>query len=242
MALTFLQAVNLVFKRAGIVAGDTSAITSFTDDSLQLAIDRCTQIWNEALQELFILKVFPIQVKQGSITLVTDQQSYSLASDFESMAGNTYENRIFKCAAKNLVLYEYPGGYVQLYRDRPNFSNYNGQPQGWAIDPTQSLTVYTDTLPKSGQNGDVYTYLYNKTILLSTTTDTFPFSDTIVYSLVPAVADLLRISNDAVPREGIAATTGFKRAVLIAKQDGILTQWGVRRETQSESRYFQESV
>jgi len=230
MAYTFLQATNAVLKRVGEVAGDAGAITSFTDTTLQRAIDVALQIWNETLHELFIRGSFSQETATGTITIVTGTREYSLASDFEEFSGDSWDTRVLVNANDTFAIHEYPGGYQKMFADQPDPSDFTGQPRAWAIN-TSNGTLRLDTTPTSDQNGDVYSYLYDKRISLTATTDTFPVSDTVVDSLVPVVSELWHIDMAKTARDPVSANAGFKRALLLARKTKARTRYGVRRRS-----------
>ncbi len=83
MATTFLTAVSDSLIRAKEFR---SAISSFTDTAKQQEIDVMIQVWNEAIDDMMALGVWPGDVAEGSITLVTGTKEYSTETDFVAMA------------------------------------------------------------------------------------------------------------------------------------------------------------
>jgi hypothetical protein len=184
MAYTFLQAMNATLKRVGIIQGDSGNLTDFSDSPRQTDIDVMIQSWNEILNELYKFKEFPQEVASSTITLATGTREYALASDFEGfvesyLTDETNGDRIF----------EYPGGFRQMTNDQLQPANYTGQPLYFAVSPVNGK-VRLDTVPTSDENGNVYTYYYTKRLSLSATTDTFPFSDTVVELLYLPVCEI----------------------------------------------------
>lgn len=220
MAKTFLTATNDVLKRAGIIAGSSGELSSFTDTSRQRHIDKVIQIWNEVVHELYSLGVFQGEVATGTITLATSTREYALPSDFEQMSGDTYRTRKL-VNTDNYTMHEYPGGYVAMFADQPDPSDFTGRPQFWAINEAND-TIRVDSTPTSDENGDVYSFLYDKTITLSTTTDTFPFTDTVVVALTPVVAEIFMIKEE----NPTISRPSFLRALRIASQKNADKEWG----------------
>ena len=205
MAIVFLQAINATLKRVRIVQGDagelatdtTSTATgavatgAFTDSGRQTQIDLVLQVWQEAAHVLFDLALLPNEAATATVDLVTAQREYSMPSNFERIAGESREERVFRGATTFLILTEYPGGYARMLRDQPNATDFTGDPQHWAISPVDGTQIRFDREPTADQNGDSYNILYEKRIAITATmaTETLPFSDTVADALVPVVAE-----------------------------------------------------
>lgn len=233
MAYTALQAVNALFKRTGVVAGDAGAITSFTDTTKQREIDVALQAWNEVIDEAYSSGQFKGEVDEGSITLVDDsgntaRTEYSLASDFEKFVeAPGYNSPVLVNAAKGYRLFEYPGGYPKMFADQADPTDYTGQPNYFVINP-DSGSLRPDTHPESGEEGDVYKYLYEKRLNISSTTDTFPFSDDAVDAMLSPVAELWRVIINREAREGNYARAAFVRGLKVMQQGQVRRFYGRR--------------
>lgn len=183
MAYTFLQKINSSLKEARIIQGTSGELTTFTDSSRQESIDRMIKSWNDAIDELYQIGTFKGEVATDTFTLVTGTREYSLASDFEEMTGDPVE------PTNNNVLKPYPGGWPKMRVDQPDPDDYEGRPRFWTLNEvTGDLRI--DTNPTSDENGEVYTYVYEKRINLSAITDTFPFSDDVADALESAAVQL----------------------------------------------------
>lgn len=221
MAFTFLQAVNETLKRVGVIHGDAGELTNFVDTARQQNIDVARSIWNEIIHELFTMELFSRGVREGQFVLVTDIREYDLEPDFEIMAADIIRNE-----SETRILTPYQGGYVQLWGDQPDPADFTGQPLYWAINPTSNM-IRVDVTPKSSENGDIYKYLYMKRIFLSAVGDTFPFSDTVVDSLIPATAQIWerdRKGRKFFDRQLFRAS--FNRAVFYLTQSRPRTTYG----------------
>lgn len=221
MAFTLLQAINRTLKRHGTIAGSSGELTSFTDTSRQRTVDLCLQVWNEVVHELYSYGTFQGEQSVGTLTLTTGTTVYAVPSDFEQMSGETWETKVM-VNTDNYRLHEYPGGHQQLYADQPDPSDFSGRPTHWVLDKTQN-SFKVDATPTADENGDAYTFLYDKEIVLDDTTDTFPFSDTVVRALVPVVADLMRIDD----KEARLASPSFRRALKYVNQSNASKEYGV---------------
>lgn len=182
MAYTFLQAMNASLEEAKIVTSD-SELTTFTSSAIQHQIDLMKASWNDVVRELHRAGIFSGETAEGTITLASGTTAYSFATDFEIMVGDPID------ATNNHRLTEYPGGYLRLREDRADLSTYTGLPQHWCENPTtKKLTL--DSTPTAGEVGRIYTYVYEKRQNLSATTDTFPFSDTVVDAIRSSVVQV----------------------------------------------------
>lgn len=227
MSTTLLTGVNDVLKRIGEIAGDAGAISSFTDSSRQRAIDTVIMLWNEAVYALYALGSFRGEVKEGDITLVSGSREYDAETDFQQFAGQDYETRVLVNAENGFVLHEYKGGYLQMYRDQPDPSDYAGQPSHWALSEVNGK-IRLDATPQSDQDGDIYTYLYEKRIALTVTTDTFPFPDTVYDSMRPMVAEVARNELQGKARSADWAQNAAKNAVKLLAQGKAKSTYGNR--------------
>lgn len=233
MAYTFIDGINRVLKRVGVIQGDAGDLTDFTESSKQIDIDVAIQVWNEMLHELYSRNLFKGEAAEGSITLVTGTttatdylapREYALASDFERMSGKKYGTRILYNESNGHKLTEYPGGYDQLKADRPLATDYVGTPRHWVINPIRG-GIELDTNPGSGDSGDVYKYLYDKRLALTATGDTFPFSDTVVDALVPSVSQLWKRDRNN-QFDGDIFRVSFNRAVEYLTQGQSRKRYG----------------
>lgn len=184
MAYTFLQAVNIVLQRVSATKGDAGALTSFVDTARQIDIDQARLAWNDLVQSFYSQGLFSQGVSEDTIILVLGQREYDLAADFETWGAETMREE-----TDNLLMLPYRGGYEAMWDQQLDPNDFTGQPSRYAINP-QNSKLRIDTNPESEQVGDTYKYLYKKRLFLSTTTDTFAFSDTVVDLASIAVAEM----------------------------------------------------
>ena len=223
---TYLTAVNDTLRRVGVIAGDASVLTTFTDTQRQREVDIVLQVWNEIVHELYDLGSLQGEVADGSITLVTDTDNYAVETDFEQMAGATYLTRVL-VNSDGRRLTEYPGGYRQMFIDQPDRSDFTGAASYWAFNLTNN-TIRLDKRPTSDENGDVFNYVYDKRLNLSATTDNMPFSDTVTEALQSVVAEIFRIVMHGETRDPISSIAGFKRAASLITQKKPRRRYGRR--------------
>lgn len=178
--------MNASLKRARVIQGDAGELTSFTDSARQNDIDLTIQLWNELITDMYGMGLFKIGTDEDTITLVDDSSNtqrteYSLASDFEEFA-----NDVMVDQTNGREMFPYPGGYSKMFRDQIIPSNFNGVPGHYTINPSTG-DLYLSTHPTAEEVGVVFRYIYKKRLAISLITDIFPFSDTVVDALVPAV-------------------------------------------------------
>lgn len=219
MAYTFLQAVNKTLKKVNVIHGDAGELETFVDTARQQNIDIAKDIWNELIHELFTLELFSRGSREGQFVIVTDIREYDLESDFEQMASDIIRNE-----SESWFLKPYKGGYLQLWNDQIDPSDYQGQPLAWAINPSSSK-IRIDRDPTSTENGDIYKYLYVRRLSLQDESDVFPFSDTVVDSLTPATAEMWKRDRSKDFDKGLMGLS-FNRAVSYLTQARPKTEYG----------------
>lgn len=184
MAETLLKGVNEVLKKVGMVTGDATELTSFTDSGRQRWIDVAIQAWNEAIDELYSNsgQPRPNRFSEGTITLVAGTRAYAV-SDAQRIFWPFRED------TNGWRIEEYTPGYQTLVASQLVPANYTGRPLFGCIRPTDGY-VYLDRIPQSGEAGLVFTYGYESDAELALTTDTMPFNDGVFRAMIPAVAQL----------------------------------------------------
>lgn len=181
---TLLEGVNRVLKRAQILDSDLASLTS---SGKQPWINVAIQVWNEVLIDLYDKTTipYPTEVGTGSITLVTGDRDYALASDLIQLRFP------LKDETNGQFISEYPGGYMQLVQDQVFINDETGLPYLAAFDPEDG-ELYLDKIPTSSENGLVYKYWYDKDLEMTLAADTFPFNNHVYLSIIPAVTELWR--------------------------------------------------
>ena len=181
-----MQAVNAILKKVGQIHGDSSALVTLTSASRQRTIDLAIQAVNEGIDELYSIGGIPLPNEQaeGTITLVTGTRSYALASDLILL------RYPFIDQTNTQYINPFPGGYNSIIQADPE-RNDTGLPHWGAISPVNGQ-FYLDRSPTSVENGNIYTYQYDKELEMTVTTDTVPFKDVVFRAMVPAWAQLVR--------------------------------------------------
>lgn len=184
MSVTLLDAVNLLLKRVGLVAGDAQPLESLTDSARQRGIDLAIQVIGEGVDALFTAQdlPMPLSVAEGTITLETGVHAYELAEDLVRMRWPLTDR------TNNQYMFEYPGGYDDLIVADPDQS-FTGLPNYGCIRETDGM-LYVERSPTAAEDGRVYTYFYDKDLTLDEATDVMPFNAAVARAMVPAWAQI----------------------------------------------------
>lgn len=188
---TLLNAVNEIFRRVGMIQGDARLLTSLTDQARQRAIDVAVQVVNEGIDELYsVTGVSPSSGQdESTFTLATGTRSYSLASDLVRI--KYYPGNVLAIDKTNAqFIFPYPEGYNGLLILDPEQDD-TGLPYYAAINPTDG-TLQVDRAPTAAENGRIYTYQYEKELVLTLLTDNVPFGNAVFRAMVPAWVQLYR--------------------------------------------------
>lgn len=182
MAKTLLNCVNEILLRTGIIAGDAAALTTLTDSARQHHIDIAIQVVNEGIDELYTTCAVPLPQEQAESTfsLVAGTRAYTLASGLVQLRWPMID--------KTNSQYLYRGDYNQFLLADPEQDD-TGLPQYAAIRPTDGK-LHLDRAPTSVEAGRVYTYQYDKDMVVAAAADTVAFSDMTFRAMVPAWVQL----------------------------------------------------
>lgn len=169
--MTFLEAVNRVMRLSGIIRGDTDTVSTFNDTAHNATLNLAIVCIQDELGDLISDKMIPYEMGSGTVTLVAGTRTYSLASDFIRFYGNAF----FYRSASNFEIYEYPGGRVALQSEIPNYKTASGSPINWYWEPATTKQVGFYQVPNAS---DTLTYDYEKSVMVSASTDTIPLHNT----------------------------------------------------------------
>lgn len=184
MAKSALNGTNEILKRVGLIAGDSGLLTSLTDSARQVAIDVAMQVINEGIDELYAASnvAKPNGQAENTITLATADRSYALQTGLVRLRWPMVDK------TNTQFLHQYPGGYNAMLLADPEQDD-TGLPIYAAINPV-SGELHLDRAPTSVENGRVYTYQYDKELVLSAAGDTVPFKDIVFRAMVPVWVQL----------------------------------------------------
>jgi len=202
MAKTLLNCLNETLKKTKVI-NSNNLLTSLTHTGKQPYIDIAIQAINETIDQLYLdIKIpRPNIITEATITLVTSDRDYALASDLNIL------HWPFLDETNGQYITKYPGEYLELVSDQTYPANYTGLPQVGAIRPTDGQ-LYLDRIPTSTENGNVYKYRYSKDTELVLAADTVPFSDVVFRALIPAFSEKWKLENKREFNGGV-----FKRSI-----------------------------
>ena len=221
MAKTLLNATNEILKRVGIIAGDAGLLTTLTDSARQVSVDAAVQVVNEGISALYSTSehALPNQQAEGTITLVTGTRAYALAATMTQMRWPLRDK------TNSQRIHEYPGGYNAML-DADIEQDDTGLPYYAAIKPTNG-ELHLDRAPTSAENGRIYTYQYDKDLVLTLAADSVPFKDEVFRAMVPVWVQLWkRERRNEFDGELHRAALGLASRVLTQQQPR--TNWSPR--------------
>ena len=167
--MTFLEAVNRVLEANGVLAGDTEAITSFSDLQHKGSSRIARQAIQNELSALVSDRVLPYERDlSGSITTVSGTRAYSLANNFVRFLG---EPALY-LSENNWFIFEYPGGEEALRIAHPDYQTTESTPQYFYFERTSSKKIAFWPVPNVVKT---YTYPFEVSVYVDEAADTMPF-------------------------------------------------------------------
>lgn len=100
---TFIDAVNQVLRRESIIRGDNDNLTTFSDTTHNATSQLAQIAIQDEITELISRGMLNYEHKTSTLTMVTNQRSYTLANDFIGMWGN---KALFYDATNNIMVWE----------------------------------------------------------------------------------------------------------------------------------------
>lgn len=143
-------------------------------------------------------------------------RAYTMASDLVRLRWPLIDK------TNNQFITEYPGGYNAELIGDPEQDD-TGLPHWGAIRPTDGK-LYLDRAPTSVEAGRVYTYQYDKSLLMTTAAATVPFSDDVFFAMVPMWVQLWKreARNEF---DGILYKAAFSLACSLLTRKQIRTSY-----------------
>lgn len=169
--MTFLEAVNEIFRRNGIIRGDTDTITTFSDTAHNASTQIAILSVQDELADLISDRLIDNEQTSSSITLVSGTRTYALAADFVRFSNIGF----FFNSSQGRQVYEYPGGKDALEIQIYNYQTQTGSFNWWYWEPGTSNKVGVFQVPGAAEDTQVWTYEYEKSVQVSTVSDTLPF-------------------------------------------------------------------
>ena len=174
---TFLQGVNRHLRINTIIQGDDDDLTSFSDTQHAADSSLAQIAIQDEIGEVVSERLIPYEHTTATITLATSTRSYALESDFVRFFGKPS----FYDSTDNRRIYEYPGGEQVLMNVDYKYKTTEGTPVEFYWDNTTTKNVAFYNVPSSAYNSRSLAYDYEKSVLVTNTTDTLPFHNTEEY-------------------------------------------------------------
>src|SRR5262245_61610773 len=104
--MQFIDAVNRLLRKQGVIRGDTDPITSFTNLQHGTTTNSAMISIQDALNDLVMADTLPpTRIATGTITLQNTVRTYALASTFQRFWDDV---AFFFDSVANINIYEYP--------------------------------------------------------------------------------------------------------------------------------------
>lgn len=183
---TFLDGVNRLLRINVIITGDDDNITAFTETQHAASISLAQIAIQDELAEISSERLIPYEKASSTITLLTSTRTYALASDFVRFYG---ANASFYDSTDNVRVYEYTGGEDVLRDHDYQYKTNEGSPSFWYWSNSTTKQVGFYSVPNSTYNNRSFQYDYEKSIMVTLSTDTLPFhNNEEYYSFIQAAA------------------------------------------------------
>ena len=170
--MNFLAGVNRILRDNGIIRGDTDPLLTFSDTNHNSTSQLAQMAIQTEITELTSRGLLPYQHKiNGSITILTGQRTYALASDFIQLWGKV---PFFYDAVSQYTILEYPGKEDQLRLDIQTYRTDPGYPLWYYFElgTTQQVSFYP--VPAVAYNNLALIYDYSASSNVVVEGDTLP--------------------------------------------------------------------
>ena len=174
---TFLDGVNRLLRINNIIRGDDDNITTFSDSQHASDISLAQIAIQDELAEIASERLISYEKTSSTIALVNGTRTYVLANDFVRFYGIAS----FYDSTQNVRIYEYLGGESALRDQDYQYATGTSTPVWWYWDDTTSKKVAFYAVPDANYDGRSLSYDYEKSVMVSDSTDTIPFHNTEEY-------------------------------------------------------------
>lgn len=181
---TFIDGVNRLFRIQGVIRGDDDNITTFSDTQHSSDIQLAQIAITDELTSLVSERLIPYEKTSDTISLVTGTRTYALNSNFIRFYGTP----CFYDSTANVMIYEWDGGEDNLKQQIYTYKTDQGYPTWWYWDNTTSKQVAFFNVPDSSVNGRSLSYDYEKSVIVTNSSDTMPFHNTEEFNSFIAMA------------------------------------------------------
>lgn len=170
--MDFITGVNRLFRINGIIKGDDDNITTFSDTQHASDIELAKIAIQDELSEVVSDRLIPYEKTSATITLATSTRVYALANDFVRFFG---PRPSFYDSTNNVRIYEYVLGEEHLRDVDYQYATATSAPIYWYWNNTTTKQVAFYPIPDSTWNNRSLSYDYEKSVMVTTSSDTLPF-------------------------------------------------------------------
>jgi hypothetical protein len=168
--MTFLEAVNRLLRINTIIKGDDDDVTAFSDTQHAADLSLAQIAIQEEIADLASEISLPYEHTTNTISLVAGTRVYALQTNFTRFFGLPS----FYDSTSNVRIFEYKGGETVLMQHDYQYKTATGSPMHFYWDNTTTKQVAFYNIPDSTWDGRSLAYDYEKSILVTNTTDTIP--------------------------------------------------------------------
>lgn len=167
----FIDGVNRLLRINNVIKGDDDTITTFSDTQHASDIQLAQIAIQDEISEIVSERLIPYEKDSNTISLVTGTRTYALQTNFIRFFGKAS----FYDSTDNVRIYQYPGGEEALMNQDYQYKTTNGSPTWFYWHNTTTKQVAFYNIPDSTWNGRSLSYDYEKSVMVSSATDTLPF-------------------------------------------------------------------
>ena len=174
---TFVDAVNRILRIEGIISGDDDEIADFTSTQHVASIQVAKiAIQNEIAYFADELKL-PYERTTGTVTATTSTRTYSLPTDFIRF---TAEPMLWEVGSDGEVDHTFVSRVDEdhVRRVDASYETLEGTPTWFYFIGSTTYQIGLYPVPDSGNNAQIYKFWYDKSINVTTSTDSVPFITT----------------------------------------------------------------
>lgn len=188
--MDFIGGVNRLLRINSIIKGDDDNITTFSDTQHSADIELAKIAIQDELLDLVSSQLIGYEKTSATISLVASTRTYALDSTFVRFFGS---NPSFYDSTNNVRIYEFPGGEDRLRDTDYNYKTASGAPIYWYWEEATTKQVAFYQVPDSNYDGRSLAYDFEKSVLVTNSTDTLPFiMDEEAYSFISCAARRFR--------------------------------------------------
>lgn len=188
--MDFIGGVNRLLRINSVIKGDDDNITTFSDTQHAADIELAIIAIQDELLDLVSDRLLSYEKSSATISLVAGTRAYALDPTFIRFYG---ANPSFYDATNNTRIYEFKGGEDRLRDTDYNYKTTNGTPVFWYWEDATTKQVAFYQIPDSNFDGRSLSYDFEKSVLVTNSTDTLPFvTNEEAYSFISCAARRFR--------------------------------------------------